>query len=129
MIKTWAWINAIPNSKPENAIIKAKGNNPKKKNIYPEFIILYVNPLKMFKSMWPDNMFAANLKPNDTFLAKYEINSIKTNKGSKPNGHPEGTNKEKNLSPCLLNPKIVAPSTIVKLSEKVNTKWLVGAKL
>lgn len=38
--KTWACIKAIPNSNPENAIINAKGNNPKKKNIIPEFIIL-----------------------------------------------------------------------------------------
>ena len=29
------------------------------------------------------------------FLAKYEINSINTNKGSKPKGQPAGTNKEK----------------------------------
>jgi len=48
-------MNAIPNSKPENAIINANGNNPKKKNINPEFIILYVNPLRIFKSIWPDN--------------------------------------------------------------------------
>ena len=39
-------MNAIPNSKPENAIINAKGNNPSTKKINPEFIILYVNPLK-----------------------------------------------------------------------------------
>lgn len=42
-------------------------------------------------------MLAANLNPNDTFLAKYEMNSIKTNKANKPNGQPEGTNKEKNF--------------------------------
>lgn len=37
---TWACIKAIPNSNPENAIINASGNNPKKKNINPEVIIL-----------------------------------------------------------------------------------------
>lgn len=79
--------------------------------------------------MCPLSTLAANLKPNDTFLAKYEINSIKTNKGNKANGQPAGTNKEKNLSPCLLKPSIVAPNTTVKLSEKVNIKWLVDAKL
>jgi hypothetical protein len=36
---------------------------------------------------------------HETFLAKYEINSINTNKGSKPKGQPEGTNKEKNFKP------------------------------
>ena len=63
-------MNAIPSSRPENAIINAKGNRPKKKNMNPEVIILYVKPLNIFKSMCPDNIFAANLKPSDTFLAK-----------------------------------------------------------
>ena len=115
-------MNAIPNSKPENAIINAKGNNPNTKKINPEFIILYVNPLKIFNSICPDKMFAANLSPNDTFLAKYDINSINTNSGNKPKGHPAGTNKEKNFNPCSLNPKTVAPNTTVKLSENVNIK-------
>ena len=53
--KTWAWIKAIPNSKPEKAIMKANGNRAKKKKKNPEFIMLYVKPLRIFKSMWPDN--------------------------------------------------------------------------
>ncbi len=57
------------------------------------------------------------------------MNSIKTNKGNKANGHPAGTSKEKNSKPCFWNPKIVAPKTTVKLREKVKTKWLVDAKL
>ena len=95
----------------------------------PELIMLYVNPLKIFKSMWPDNMLAANLNPKDTFLAKYEINSINTSKGSNAKGQPAGTNKEKNFNPCSLNPKTVAPNTTVKLSENVKIKWDVEAKL
>ena len=63
-------MNAIPSSRPENAIIKARGNNPRKKNMNPDVIILQVNPLKIFNSMCPDNMFAASLRPSDTFLAK-----------------------------------------------------------
>lgn len=74
-------------------------------------------------------MFAANLNPNEILRAKYEINSIKTNKGNKANGQPAGTNSEKNSKPCFWNPNIVAPKTIVKLREKVSTKWLVDAKL
>ncbi len=42
-------------------------------------------------------MLAANLRPNDTFLAKYEINSIKTKRGNNAKGQPEGTNNEKNF--------------------------------
>ncbi len=83
--------------------------------------MLYVKPLRMFKSICPDNMLAANLKPSDTFLAKYDINSIRTSNGNKANGQPAGTNNEKNLNPCLLKPSIVAPKTIVKLNEKVKT--------
>lgn len=74
-------------------------------------------------------MFAANLSPNETFLAKYEINSINTNKGNNPSGQPDGTNNEKNSRPCLLKPNIVAPRTIVKLNANVKIKWLVEAKL
>ena len=74
-------------------------------------------------------MLAANLKPNDIFLAKYDINSISTNKGNKAKGQPAGTNKEKYSNPCFWNPKIVVPKTIVKLRANVKTKWLVDAKL
>ena len=91
--------------------------------------MLYVNPLKIFKSIWPDNMLAANLNPKETLRARYEMNSINTNKGNNPNGQPAGTNKEKNFNPCSLNPKTVAPNTTVKLSENVNIKWDVEAKL
>lgn len=57
------------------------------------------------------------------------MNSIKTNSGKRPNGQPAGTNKEKNLVRCALNPRIVAPTTIVKLNEKVTIKCDVDAKL
>lgn len=57
------------------------------------------------------------------------MNSINTSKGNKPNGQPAGTKREKNFTPCLLSPNIVAPNTIVKLSAKVKMKWLVEAKL
>lgn len=57
------------------------------------------------------------------------MNSINTSKGNSPKGQPDGTNKEKNSKPCFWKPNIVAPKTTVKLREKVNTKWLVKAKL
>lgn len=57
------------------------------------------------------------------------MNSINTNKGNKAKGQPAGTKREKNAQPCFWNPNIVAPKTIVKLKENVNTKWLVEAKL
>lgn len=74
-------------------------------------------------------MFAASLSPRETFLAKYEMNSIKTSRGNKPKGHPAGTNKEKNFNQCSSRPKIVAANTTVKLMENVNIKWDVEAKL
>ena len=74
-------------------------------------------------------MLAANLNPRETLRARYDMNSIKTNSGSKPKGQPAGTNNEKNFNPCFWKPKIVAPKTIVKLRANVKTKWLVDAKL
>ncbi len=67
-------MKAIPNSRPQNAIMNISGNKPKKKNTMLEAIILNVNPLNILSNMCPDNILAANLNPNDTFLAKYEIN-------------------------------------------------------
>ena len=57
------------------------------------------------------------------------MNSMQTNNGSKARGHPDGTKREKNLRPWVWKPNIVAPNTIVKLSEKVKIKWEVEAKL
>ena len=126
---TCAWINAIPISKPEKAKINNNGTNPKKKYIIPFFIILYVKPAKIFNSIWPLKILAPNLNPKETFLDKYEINSIKTNNGNKPIGQPDGTKSEKNFNECIWNPKIVAPITTVKLIDNVKIKCDVGAKL
>ena len=79
--------------------------------------------------MWPAVILAANLKPKDTFLARYEISSIVTNKGKRAKGQPAGTNNEKNFNPCFWKPKIVAPKTIVKLRANVKAKCPVDAKL
>ena len=74
-------------------------------------------------------MLAANLNPRETQRARYDINSIITNRGNKPKGQPDGTNKEKNSKPCIWNPKKVAPKTTVKLMENVSIKCEVEAKL
>jgi hypothetical protein len=84
--------------------------------------MLYVKPLSILSNICPESTLAANLNPRDTFRAKYEMNSIITNKGNNPKGQPAGTNKEKNFNPCSLNPKTVAPNTTVKLSENVKIK-------
>ena len=72
----------------------------KKRN--PPVMMLYAKPLRIAKSICPDNMLAANLRPKDTALAKYEMNSIKTNKGKKPKGQPAGTKSEKNSNPSFI---------------------------
>ena len=72
---------------------------------------------------------AANLRPNETFLAKYEINSINLSNGKRAREQPAGTNKKKNFKPCFIKPKMVAPSTTVKLIKNVRLKWEVEAKL
>ena len=68
--------------------------------------------------MCPATTLANNLIPNEKALAKYETNSIKTNKGTKAKGVPEGTKYEKNFILCIDNPKIVTPINIVK--ERLN---------
>src|SRR6266849_1659165 len=100
-------------------MIKDKGNKPNIKNKIPELIILKVNPLNILSNICPDNIFAANLSPKDTFLAKYEINSTNTKAGTKAKGQPAGTNNEKKTNLCFCSPKIVVPNTIVKLIENV----------
>ena len=92
-------------------------------------IILYVKSLNILSSICPLSMLAASLRPNETFLAKKDINSIRTSRGNKANGQPEGTNKEKNFMLCSVNPKIVDPKTILKLRKKVSIKCDVEAKL
>jgi hypothetical protein len=55
------------------------------------------------------------------------LTCININKGN-PRGHPDGTDNEKIFKKCR-DLKMVAPTTIIKLMEKVNIKWDVGAKL
>jgi len=110
-------------------MIKDKGSNPIINDNKPVAMMLYVKPLRIASSKCPETMLAASLKPKDIALDKYEINSIKTRRGSKPSGHPAGTKREKNLAPCFWNPNKVAPKTIVKLIENVKIKWDVEAKL
>ena len=64
-------MNAIPNSKPEKAVTKTKGNSLKKKNTIPEIIILYVNPLKILSSMWPDKILTPSFSDKKTIIARY----------------------------------------------------------
>jgi hypothetical protein len=44
-------------------------------------------------------MLAANLRPKDIRREQYDTNSISTNTGTKPNGVPDGTKREKNSEP------------------------------
>jgi len=84
--------------------------------------MLYVKEESMCKRRCPATTLAASLNPKDIFLDKYEMNSIRTSNGTNPSGHPAGTNREKNLTPCICNPIIEAARTIVKLIEKVKIK-------
>ena len=74
-------------------------------------------------------MLAANLRPSETLRDKYEINSIKTNRGNKANGQPDGTKREKKYKPYNWKPKRLAPKTTVKLIKNVKIKCDVDAKL
>jgi hypothetical protein len=84
--------------------------------------------LNIFNNVCPAVILANSLTPKETALAKYETNSIKTNKGTKAKGVPEGIKKEKNLIPCIDKAKIVTPIKIVKLNPKETTPLAVTAK-
>ena len=68
--KTWACIKAIHISKPAKAIIKLRGIKPKWKKMKPDVIILYVKPARIFNSICPLKIFAANLRPSDIARAR-----------------------------------------------------------
>ena len=65
LTNSWFCINAIANSKPDNAIMKVKGYKPTKNKIIPLAIILYVKFIKICNSRCPEIMLAANIKSND----------------------------------------------------------------
>lgn len=84
---------------------------------------------KIARSVWPATILANSRRPRLTDLAKYEINSINTNKGTNAAGQPFGTKNEKNLIPCLVKANIVTLKNIVTESPKQTIAELVTAKL
>lgn len=87
------------------------------------------NEDKIANNVWPATILAKSRNPKETALAKYDTNSIKTNKGTKPSGVPAGTKYEKNLIPWSLTAKIVTPKKIVTDNPKQTITELVTAKL
>jgi len=65
-------INAIPNSRPENTIIKA--NKPRKNNINPLVIILYVKPDKILLNWLPTAFLKGDILP---LLITYQHQNLK----------------------------------------------------
>lgn len=126
-MKTKAWIRETAISKPINAKKIRKGIKVITATIKLPENNLYKYVDKILSNVWPATILANNRTPNDTDLAKYETNSIKTNKGTKANGVPTGIKKEKNLIPCIEKAKIVTPIKIVKLKPKDTTPLAVTA--
>ena len=79
--------------------------------------------------MCPLRILAPSLKPREIFLAKYDINSMRTKSGNKPKGQLFGTSIEKKPNLCNIKPINVAPTTTVKLIRNVRAKCEVGEKL
>ena len=117
-MNTKAWIKETASSNPINAKKIAKGIKVITAIIKLPENNLYKYVDKIFSKVWPATILANNRTPKDTDLATYEINSIKTNRGTKANGVPVGIKKEKNLIPCIDKAKIVTPIKIVKLKPK-----------
>ena len=76
--------------------------------------IWYKNVDRIFNKVCPATTLANSRIPNEKALAKYETNSIRTNKGTNTKGVPEGTKYEKNFNLWIDNPKIVTAIRIVK---------------
>ena len=102
------------NSRPIIAKNKPNGMNVTINITIPAENIWYKKVASIFISVCPATTLAKSLIPKEKALAKYETNSIKTNNGTKANGVPEGTKKEKNANLCIDNPKIVTAIKIVK---------------
>lgn len=66
-------------------------------------------------------MIAPNLTPKLIALATYDIVSIITNNGTRPNGVPAGISILKNTNLCWFIPIIVTPINIDTLILNVNT--------
>jgi hypothetical protein len=71
----------------------------------------------------PAVRFAKSRNPKEMALAKYDTNSIKTNKGTNGRGVPAGTKNEKNLILCFTNAKIVTPNQTVILKPRQTYKF------
>ena len=91
--------------------------------------ILYKKLANIFRRVCPPSILANNLKPKLAALAIYEITSIKTNKGIKGKGVPEGIKYEKKCNLWVLKPKIVTPVQIVKLKPIATIAEVVIVKL
>lgn len=100
---------------------RANGINVTKKRIKLLVNNLDSKPERIFSSAWPAVKLANSRTPKENALAIYEINSIRTNKGTKAKGVPPGTKKEKNLILWIYKPKIVTPIKIVRLSPRLTT--------
>ena len=70
---------------------------------------LYKYVDKIFNSVWLATKLTNNCTLKDTALAKYEINSINTNKDTRAKGVLARIKKEKNLILCIDKAKIVTP--------------------
>lgn len=70
-------------------------------------------------------MIAPNLTPKLIALATYDIVSIITNNGTRPNGVPAGINILKNTNLCWCIPIIVTPINIDTLILNVNTHIII----
>jgi len=58
-------------------------------------------------------MLANSRTPRDTARARYEISSIRTSRGTRARGVPDGTKNAKKWIPCFCSPRIVTPRKII----------------
>lgn len=116
-------------SNPIIAVNTAKGNTVKTDIKRLLVNILNKNEDRIAIKQCPATRLANNRNPNDTDLAKLDINSIITSKGTKNPGVPNGRKNEKYLILCFTIANKVTPMKIVTLKPRQTIIELVIAKL
>ena len=123
-MKTYAWINAIANSKKNTNKIILIGINTKYRTFF--FDIWIAKPLSINNNVCPANILANNLIAKLKGRIIYEIISIPIKKyKSNLFETPEGTKYLKKLNLLFIKPNNVIPKKIEIEINAVIYKWLV----
>ena len=128
-MKTYVWIKATPNSKPNNITRIIIGIINPIEVKFSNSNMLQEKPIITFNKLCPAIKLINNRTPKLIGLAIYEINSIGTSNNAKKNEVFAGKNKEKVFILYFSNVIRFMPIKTENDNVKVTIKWLVAVKL